>query len=438
MGVSQARFDLRARKTPMADRIFSLAVLLVLASGGRAVAGTLTEDDVVRLARERDPEVALARAAVTVAGAEALRASLYPDPSLAWDRETLSGAGGEREDSFRLTVPIEVSGRRRAGRALAHAEVAGAEALAARAESDAVVASLLLFYDAIAADRRVEIAARTVARLDEAARVLGRRHAEGTSSGYESTRLELEAELARSELRQAEARAAAARAELALVLGLEPSPGQAQEPGPGQEHVQAPAQGSPAGLVLSGSLAIRDPGARADAERRSSSLLRASAARARDARDAARWAWVPLVSLSAGLRVAEADETRYGYVAGVSVDLPLFSRGRDVRAEAGAAEQRALAQVAAAERAATRAELAAEQALALAQGELARFEQATGDRLQTLERAAESGYREGVRSIVELVDAQRARTSVELRQLELALAAKRAEIELRAARGEFE
>lgn len=430
----------------MTHRTCTLAVLLVLASGVRAAAGPLTEDDVVRLARERDPEAALARAAVTVAGAEALRASLYPDPSLAWDRETLSGAGadGEREDSFRLTVPIELSGRRRAGRALAAAEVASAEALAARAQSDAVVASLILFYDALAADRRVEIAAGTVARLDEAARVLGRRHAEGTSSGYESTRLELEAELARSELRQAEARAAAARAELALVLGLEPAPGQAQTQAQGQVQAQGAgqgqAQGHGAGLVLAGSLAIRDPGAFAGAppERRSSSLLRASAARARDAGDAARWAWVPLVSLSAGLRMAEAGETRYGYVAGVSFDLPLFSRGQDVRAEAGAAERLALARAAAAERTATRAELAAEQALALAQGELARFEQATGDRLQTLERAAESGYREGLRSIVELVDAQRARTSVELRQLELAIAAKRAEIELRAARGEFE
>lgn len=428
----------------MAHRTCTLAVLLVLASGGRAAAGPLTEADVVRLARERDPEAALARAAVTVAGAEAVRASLYPDPSLAWDRETLSGAGAEaeREDSFRLTVPIELSGRRRAGRALAAAEVAGAEALAARAQSDAVVASLILFYDALAADRRVEIAARTVGRLDEAARVLGRRHAEGTSSGYESTRLELEAELARSELRQAEARAAAARAELALVLGLEPAPGQAQAQAQAQAlgAGQGQAQGSGAGLVLAGSLATRDPGAFAGAppERRSSSLLRASAARARDAGDAARWAWVPLVSLSAGLRMAEAGETRYGYVAGVSLDLPLFSRGQDVRAEAGAAERLALARAAAAERTATRAQLAAEQALALAQGELARFEQATGDRLQTLERAAESGYREGLRSIVELVDAQRARTSVELRQLELALAAKRAEIELRAARGEFE
>jgi outer membrane protein TolC len=425
----------------MTHRTRALAVVLLLASGGRAAAaGPLTEEDVVRLSRERDPEAALARAAVTAAGAEALRASLYPDPSLAWSREALPGAGpgaeadGEREDAYSLTVPVELSGRRRASRALAAAEVAGAEAVAARAQSDAVVASLILFYEALAADRRVEVAARTVSRVDEAARVLGRRHAEGTSSGYESTRLELEAELARSELRQAEARAAAARAELALVLGLEPGEG----PAPGQ--AQAQAQGSGAGLVLSGSLATRDPGALAGAapERRSSSLLRASAARARDARDAARWAWVPRVSMSAGLRVAEAGETRYGYVAGVSFDVPLFSRGQDVRAEASAAERLALARVAVAERAAGRAELAARQALALAQAELARFEQATADRLQTLERAAESGYREGVRSIVELVDAQRARTSVELRQLELALAAKRAEIELRAARGEFE
>jgi hypothetical protein len=40
--------------------------------------------------------------------------------------------------------------------------------------------------------------------------------------------------------------------------------------------------------------------------------------------------------------------------------------------------------------------------------------------------------------VLELLDAQRARTVIELRKLELALAAKQAEIRLRAARGEFE
>lgn len=388
-----------------------------------AAAGTITEDDVVRLARERDPRAALAREDVAVAEAEELRASLYPDPSLAWSREHLPGAGADagREDTFQLSVPIDVSGRRAAGRALARSEVAGAQAMAARARSEAVAAALLAFYDALAAERRAEIAGQAVTRLDEAARVLGRRHEQGAASGYERTRLELEAELARSDLRQAEARARTARAQLALVLGLDA----------GQ-------------LVLGGSLETSAPGAAPPAtsdelpKSRWSSLLDRSVAEAGDARAHARRAWIPLVSLSGGLRVADAGEARYGYVAGISMDLPFFSRGRDARAEARARERLALARAHAAEQTARRELLGAQQELTAAREELGRFAEATHERLALLERAAESGYREGERSLVELLDAQRARTAVDLRRLDLELAARRAEIALRAARGELE
>jgi cobalt-zinc-cadmium efflux system outer membrane protein len=404
----------------------ALAALAVLCPGpwdGAAVAGTITEDDVIRLARERDPRVALAGEDVAVAEAEALRASLYPDPSLAWSREHLPGAGADagREDTFELSVSVDLSGRRPAGRALARSEVAAAQAMAARARREAVAAALLAFYDALAAERHAAIAGQAVARLDEAARVLGRRHEQGTASGYERTRLELEAELARSDLRQAEARAQAARAELALLLGIDA-----------------------AGLALGGSLETGVPGAAGQArpdtvpKSRSASLLERSVAEARDARAHARRAWVPLLSLSGGLRVADAGETRYGYVAGVALDLPLFSRGRDARAGAWARVRLAQARARVAEQTTRRELLRAQQELTAAREELGRFGEATGERLALLERAAESGYREGERSLVELLDAQRARTAVDLRRLELELAARRAEVALRAARGELE
>jgi hypothetical protein len=60
------------------------------------------------------------------------------------------------------------------------------------------------------------------------------------------------------------------------------------------------------------------------------------------------------------------------------------------------------------------------------------------DPTQKLVSAAESGYREGARTLVELLDAYRAQTDVDGRRLELAATAKHAEIALRYARGEFE
>jgi hypothetical protein len=69
--------------------------------------------------------------------------------------------------------------------------------------------------------------------------------------------------------------------------------------------------------------------------------------------------------------------------------------------------------------------------------ERARFEQATRERISSLERAADSAYREGRQTIIELLDAQRMRTAIEERGLALRLQAKRAELDLRAAGDEL-
>src|SRR5690606_21673725 len=137
-------------------------------------------------------------------------------------------------------------------------------------------------------------------------------------------------------------------------------------------------------------------------------------------------------------RLGVDDETRYGYVAGVAIELPLFSNGEGLRASASATQQFANAQAEAAERAFGVRQLTAEGELLQANAERRQLDEATAKRLERLALAARSGYQEGERSIVELLDAQRTQTQVQLRLLELAYKAKRAEIALRAARGEFE
>jgi outer membrane protein TolC len=73
-----------------------------------------------------------------------------------------------------------------------------------------------------------------------------------------------------------------------------------------------------------------------------------------------------------------------------------------------------------------------------AQVELERFERATSKQVEALLTAAQSGYREGERSIVELLDAQRTVIEVEERRLTLLLQAKQAEARVRAAAGVLE
>jgi cobalt-zinc-cadmium efflux system outer membrane protein len=290
---------------------------------------------------------------------------------------------------------------------------------------------LLAFYEALAAEHRAVIAERATGRLAEAARILESRHVQGETSGYERVRVELEAEVARSELRVARAEAQTQRAELALLLGL--SFRTLELRGSFATDPRAPT--TAAGVPVSPP-AGRRPQSRP--ERRSVRLTRSAARQAIAAGDSAASAWIPNVSLSGGLRIRQTDETQYGYVAGVAVSLPLFAHGQDVRAEAKAVASLLDAQAAAAERDAGLEALRAEQDVRSMRSELATFAEQTSERLERMLRGAESGYREGERTILELLDAQRTQTEIDRRRLDLELAAKRAEISLRAARGEFE
>jgi cobalt-zinc-cadmium efflux system outer membrane protein len=391
--------------------------LLFAITADAAHADAFTEAEIIRIARTRDPDVLAAREAIAAAQVEETRTGLYPNPTIGWEREHIPS--DERTDSVVLSVPIDVLGRRPAERALARAGTAESRAEGARARSNAVTRSLDAFYEALASERETVLFAHTVARLEEAARVIERRHEAGTTSGYERARLDIEVELARSEWRLADARSRAARSALAALLGVDP-----------------------AHLALRGDFATLDPGqTRPRSARPSFGYLRAAEAEADEARGDADWAWFPALFLSGGLHVRDAGaatDARHGYAAGVSLALPFFSRGQDVGAAAAARGRLLAEQLRAAEREAHVNEARARGLLAAARDEIARFTAATRERVELMERAAASGYREGDRSVIELLDAQRARTAVARRQLELEWFAKRSEVALRAARGEFE
>ncbi|MBK9072564.1 MAG: TolC family protein [Myxococcales bacterium] len=384
----------------------------------------LTEADVLALAVARDPEILALHAETSLALAEERRGGMHANPTVSWEREHLPSVGAmsaTTETSLQLAVPIELFGRRPAAQALARVATAGARAHAAQGQGDVAERALLAFYAALAATREAEILADAATRLQEAARIVGRRHDEGTTSGYERTRLEVETEMSRSELAQATAAARIAHARLAGLIGADV-----------------------ATMTLRGELSVSSPATAAAAmaaapqARTSLRLLAQAEAQAHRATSAARWAWLPTLTVAGGLRREITETTRDGYVAGVSLSLPVFDRGQDSVTAARAAQQQATAALRLGERDTQLRLTVAREALAAAVAELARFREATSARVELLERAALAGYREGDRSVVELVDAQRARTAVARRVLALELEAKQAELVLRAAQGEFE
>ncbi len=415
---------MRPHKTPTHSRSFAVTITLAIVATARlAGAEGFSEADVISLARTNDLEAISARADVAVAEADGVEAGLYANPSLGWDREHLAvaGPGEETEDALVLTVPLDFSSRRRTRVDLAQADVATTDARATRTQSDAIVSVLDLFHRLLVAERRTDIEEQTAKRLAEAMRIVTRRTQEGSAAGYEQARVEIEAGLAASDTRRSRARAERLRTELALRLGLDA----------GSATFTGELAGDPA-------IALEPSTPETAHSRRSVELLRTAESRAEDAQSAAAWAWVPELSISGGPRFADDGDARDGYVAGLSIEVPIFSRGQDLRARARAEQHRARSRLAAAERSAEIERVSAEHAVRTARQEALLFDEDIHDRAQRLERAAESGYREGERTLTELLDAHRARTTVDIRRLELALSVKRAEVALRATTGEFE
>jgi outer membrane protein TolC len=404
----------------MLPRSWWIALLVAGAPRG-AGAAPLTEAEVIRRARERDPTALLARAEAELARAEAIAPGLHPNPSVEWEREAIVGAAGATDDFLRLEVPVALSGRRFAESALAQSRADVLAADSAAAVSDAIAEALQAFYAVAYANEETRIFHALAVALEEAARILARREEQGTASGYERARLDLEAELAKSDVAEAENELAGARRTLLAMIGGDVT--EAVE----IDAVLTTSAPEPLAVLLE----------RARATRSVLELQKSAADAAETASARAAWAWIPNAALIGGARRTSDRDAEWGYVAGVSLEIPLISRGQDVAAEADARAAVERARLDRTQREIHLRVVGSFDRLAAAHREIARLSAARKS-VEALERAASSGYREGARNILELIDAQQARRQLELRRLEWSRRAKRAEISLRAAMGEFE
>lgn len=382
----------------------------------------LTEAEVIRLARDRSPAAAVASATERLAQARTHTAGLLPNPSLGWSHETvrtgpISGQGSQ--DILGAAVPIDVA-RPLSARSLVASEGAWMRAEASLARTEGILAAVMAYYDVVLATRRADILAQSLDHLGEAARVLVSKEAAGEASGYESTRLAVASEIGRSHLVVARAALESQKVRLAILLGRR------------SESLRVAT-----GLTLMSAAEEAALARRGGAMQPAVQQARESQRLAGEAEDRAAWAWLPALELGAGMKRANnaGSASGYGYVLGASLSLPFFDRGQAEREPAEA--QRALA-AARAEALTRTLDAEVQSALATfraAREELERFETRTSGPADALLKAAQSGYREGERSIVELLDAQRTQIEVAERRLGLLGAAKRAEVRLRAAGG---
>lgn len=364
---------------------------------------TIDEATLVSEVGATHPSRAIAKARIEAARAELAAAQARPDPSLSIEREEpyLDGRG-VATNYVRLTVPFEVSGQRGREVKAAKTDVLAATNEATHYELEIVLDALRVFDDAAHARLHVEqlTAART--ELVRAVSIARERGKAGEASGYQVQRFEVELASHDDDLTTARIELTRLRSRLATIAGR-----------PGELDAAAPLD-LPASIPSLETLLAKG-NARIDLR---ATQLRAEAARQRVS--AGERGWVPQPALTIGAMTADlGDRTGTGYVAGLSLTIPVFDRGKADRARANAERQAAIATTRVLEREIPSAVRLAHSTLAARIDQVRQLETGQLARLDVILRAAETAFREGGASAVELLDAHRAVRAVRARALQL-------------------
>jgi outer membrane protein TolC len=384
------------------------------ADQGDAALVSLDEATFIKRVLETSPRRRALDDRRTAARAQVGAASPLPNPTLSYEREAVPGLAAS-DDFLRLAWTIDPSGRRGLAGAAARA---GAEAERFTVERDAFVLEIEARVAYLDAAHARELAARLDAAripLAELVETLRSRSRQGDTSSYDADRAALELDGLDDERASARRSREIGRLRLGALLG---QPGTAYDPADAFALPAKPADTD---------VAPHRPDVDAALSR---------AAQADRELAAARRGWVPRLELVVGvMRTASMGGDGTGYVVGLGGDLPLFNAG-------GAAADRSRAE---AKR--WRSEAQALTSEARGEAELARrdlilrIEQAEtylagpATRAADLQRRATVAYREGDRTILELLDVQRAARHASVRAVELIYEARRAALTLRLARG---
>jgi cobalt-zinc-cadmium efflux system outer membrane protein len=409
----------RARSKGVVVHVVFALVVVGPAAVAAEVAPTerLSEAEAVRRALARPAVAAVAEGEAQVARGEAEAAARWANPELGWSREqTLRGPGATTEDYVSLSQAFDLSG----GRGLrAEAGARRVRAVASAGETrvlEVAAEARHRFHELLYHQELARAAEAWAHRVEETTATLERRAAAGDVARYDVKRLERERATARSRLRAEGVALDAARQRLAAVMGE---------------------NGDVAAWTVEGPLLPDVPPGDADeliarlASRPDVRELEDEAAAAEAEARAAGRGWIPEVRVTGGVKTAEAGgERATGFLAGVSLPVPVANRRQG---EAAAASARARVAVAKRELLLSeaggqvRARIRQTILLSEAAQQLRREALATS---QEVARTAEAAYFGGEVGILELLDAHRGVYESAVQVVELEAAARRAAIEL--------
>jgi len=374
----------------------------MLAVTGPAFAEPVTLTDALARGQEVSPRVAKARAELKAAEGRAIQAGVRPNPEVSVEVENFSGTGPYRtfrstETTVSVAQPFELGGKRRARKQVAAAEREYAQIALRRAEADLAYDIVVAHAELRAAEDRADLAGKVFARAVELARIAETLVDVGRDPPLTKLRADALLAEAKAEDLRATSELLTARQRLALLIGSNDG------------DLSASVQDLPTPPALPANAQSLD-------ERLAAAERDAASARVRLAQAEG----VPDITASGGVRsFRESKDT--AFLVSVSIPLPVFNRNRGnihaARAEGDAAEAQ-LAQTRLDTRYSRRE---AELLLAAANERLTALSGAGLFQANEAARVAEIGYQQGKFTLIELIDAQEALTSANLKLIEAQL-----------------
>lgn len=391
----------------------ALVFIVPLASLAPVSAGAVTEAEAIRVFLEQSPQVRRVPLIEQSVDAAFRVDSRIANPAVSYQVED---AADVRDEFLTLQQELPITGRRglldeRAGVAASAARLAAENDV-----RDDVYALKQTFYEVLYRQRVVEALRHGDELLAETVEILERREAEGEGSGYDVLRSQQELAELRMTIAKAEATLVASRARFGSFF----------DPESGMQH--ATLEG---GLSVSGPIPeVRQATDDALAQRLDLRSLSAQRQGLELESRAARRRRFPEPVLMAGWKRVEAPGlSATGYVAALTVPLPIFNRGSLDAVRANAEGHRIEL-----DREILTRGIRAEVEAALARERAAReaaehYDRDVERRAAELNRIARLKYDEGESGVLELLDAHRTSLTMRLRSFAARYEAKVAEID---------
>lgn len=374
--------------------VFAITMVTATSAAGQDSAFTFAR--AISAGRAASAELAAARAALDAAMARARQAGAFANPVLSYNREqTGTGAATTSQDVIAVDQVVENPGVRAARRDATRFRVAAAEARVRNIEAGVDFEVTRAYAQSLAGARRAALADQARRAFAAALATTERRLREGDISGLQARRVRLEAARYTALRSEAVLASRAARLAFATLTGLSmDSTATLSAP------VLTDVASRPADALIVIALQSRGDLAVASAE---VDVTRA------EARVAGRERF-PHATLTVGSKSEEAvgGERLTGFVAGVSLPLPLWDR-RGAAVDAAVAEaRREYAEWAGLRRRIAREVIEAAEAVTSVQEQLQTLGPALQADAAAALRSAQVAYSEGELTLLEWLDTVRA------------------------------